>query len=1133
MKLQKLTIHNIASIEDAVIDFESFPLSGSEVFLITGKTGAGKSTILDAICLALFADTPRMENTLMQGDTQDAEKTVKINDPRQLMRRNTGEAFARLTFIGSNGIHYEAEWSVSRARKNPEGNLQKKEWTLTNLVESHILTKDKEIKDEIQRAVGLDFSQFCRTTMLAQGEFTRFLNSKDEEKAAILEKITGVDIYSKIGKKVFDITSEKKTAWEKAVVKAEGIHLLSEEELKGLHDTLKELSGQMEQSKAAKKTAETKRDWLSEKSVLERKLNEVKEEFQQYHTVIESEDFKEKERLVRQWNDTIDIREWMKHIASAELQQNKQQELLAACSADFLHALEGKNGIERKYDQRKQKLQEIKESLKADEEKISVYDQAQTIIGKLTTMIEGNRKIAEFQKESEREKGRLNAELKRTKEAMEKKCIAAKSELDLQENRLRQQEDLLTGTQLPALRKQKEEKITLLTSLNTAQERIKNLHLEQDRIEKARKTLDNLMKDIQDSRKKLNELEPQIQHSERDRDEAKENFEKQKDTVNKWAQGIRSKLHPGDVCPVCGQRIESEFIHEDKLADLYALSEQEYQKAEENLRRLKGLRDTLNASVRSQTSILANEKNKLETDRTLQSYKEKAEEGCSLCGIEKMDKDTPTVLIQLREKADHDRETLEQKILAAEKIEKEIVEIRKTIDSFRKVWENDKENLNQADAAITTCRNQIQNYRQLILSKTTEIEEARQQVATLMKGDWQQDWETSPSEFCQELKEAEAAYKDKVVRSETLSQNLNDLSKEIKYIADSKEVIIEMIPSWKDLSVTQVTDNGNLLHDFNELQTKVRSALDSKQEAEETIRNFQLKLDAWFQRNESMNAGRLRELEKITSSEIQTIQEGQSRQKNEALAKETLLKNQDKIYQDHLVLKPELTEEDTVDSLNALIREQDNLITGLGEKKGAVNQQLVQDEDNRTSVGQLVKEADAKKAVFQKWSRMNSLIGDATGSKFRKIAQSYVLSSLIHSANSYMKTLTERYTLKVTPGTFVITLEDAYQGYVSRAASTLSGGESFLVSLSLALALSDIGQDLSVDTLFIDEGFGTLSGEPLQKAIDTLRSLHNKGGKHVGIISHVEELRERIPVQIQVNQEGNHSSSTIKIIPEK
>ena len=162
---------------------------------------------------------------------------------------------------------------------------------------------------------------------------------------------------------------------------------------------------------------------------------------------------------------------------------------------------------------------------------------------------------------------------------------------------------------------------------------------------------------------------------------------------------------------------------------------------------------------------------------------------------------------------------------------------------------------------------------------------------------------------------------------------------------------------------------------------------------------------------------------------------------------------------------------------------------------------------------------------------MNQYIGDSTGSKFRKIAQSYVLSSLIRSANGYMKTLTDRYTLKVILGTFVILIEDAYQGYASRAASTISGGESFLVSLSLALALSDIGQRLAVDTLFIDEGFGTLSGEPLQNAVNTLRTLHSKAGRHVGIISHVEELKEQIPVQIQVNQEGNESSSKVVIVP--
>ena len=173
---------------------------------------------------------------------------------------------------------------------------------------------------------------------------------------------------------------------------------------------------------------------------------------------------------------------------------------------------------------------------------------------------------------------------------------------------------------------------------------------------------------------------------------------------------------------------------------------------------------------------------------------------------------------------------------------------------------------------------------------------------------------------------------------------------------------------------------------------------------------------------------------------------------------------------------------------------------------------------------------DKKKAICEKWEKLNNLIGCAEGKKFRKIAQSYVLANLIHSANSYMRTLTDRYTLKVTPGTFIINIEDAYQGYVSRSAATISGGESFLVSLSLALALSDLGENLKVDTLFIDEGFGTLSGEPLQKSIATLRTLHSKSGRHVDIISHIEELQDRIPVQIKVHQEGHNSSSTVTVI---
>ena len=201
MKLKKLEIHNIASIEDAVIDFEAKPLVDSNVILITGETGAGKSTILDAICLTLYATTPRMSNSEMDGTWQenDTDK-LDITDTLQLMRKGTTEAYARLSFLGSDGNAYEAEWHAERKKKNLS-----RTWSLKNLSHPQASPmvgngkgggKDKEIVAAIQAAVGLTFDQFCRTTMLAQGEFTRFLKSGKKEQATILEKITNTEQYA-------------------------------------------------------------------------------------------------------------------------------------------------------------------------------------------------------------------------------------------------------------------------------------------------------------------------------------------------------------------------------------------------------------------------------------------------------------------------------------------------------------------------------------------------------------------------------------------------------------------------------------------------------------------------------------------------------------------------------------------------------------------------------------------------------------------------------------------------------------------------------------------------------------------------------------------------------------------------
>ena len=257
-----------------------------------------------------------------------------------------------------------------------------------------------------------------------------------------------------------------------------------------------------------------------------------------------------------------------------------------------------------------------------------------------------------------------------------------------------------------------------------------------------------------------------------------------------------------------------------------------------------------------------------------------------------------------------------------------------------------------------------------------------------------------------------------------------------------------------------------------------------------------------------------------------------SSKKEDKISAKTLYNTLKKQLNEHLEKKPAYSDEETEEFLAAKVEEAEVNMAGLNRDTGAIEQELRTDQENKQRLTGFIADATEKERNFKLWDRLRELIGDATGAKFEKIALSYILANLIDSANTYMKTLTDRYTLSVEPGSYVIFIEDAYQGYTKRAASTISGGESFLVSLALALALSDIGQNLKVNTLFIDEGFGSLSGEPLQHAIETLQSLHSKVGRQVGIISHIEEVQERIPVQIQVLQNGMESKSTIKILPE-
>ena len=195
------------------------------------------------------------------------------------------------------------------------------------------------------------------------------------------------------------------------------------------------------------------------------------------------------------------------------------------------------------------------------------------------------------------------------------------------------------------------------------------------------------------------------------------------------------------------------------------------------------------------------------------------------------------------------------------------------------------------------------------------------------------------------------------------------------------------------------------------------------------------------------------------------------------------------------------------------------LSKALNERQGELRAQLQGDEQRRQGLQALFAEIGAKQAEYDLWQQLNSLIGSADGAKYRKFAQGLTLDHLVYLANQQLQRLHGRYQLaRRSSGELELEVVDTWQGDVARDCKTLSGGESFLVSLALALALSDlVSHKTSIDSLFLDEGFGTLDGETLEVALDALDAL-NASGKMIGVISHVEALKERIPVQLKVHK---------------
>ena len=1156
MKLKRLIIHNIASLEDAVIDFDAEPLAGSEVFLITGETGAGKSTILDAICLALYANTPRLKSTGMSGDLQDGSKSVSIKDTTQLMRKNTREAFVRLTFTGSDGNEYESEWSLLRKTKNIS-----RRWCLRNLSHPELSpdegngvggAKDRPIEEAIVRAIGLDFDQFCRTTMLAQGEFTRFLNSDDKQKAEILEKVTGSEIYSAIGAKVYELTSLRERDWKIAKEKIEGVKTLTESETAQIREQIETITAEQAQHQASLNRLQAGKTWLEQLTALTAQLDAGEKALAEAQARVDNDEFRAAQTTIRQYDDTAEVRTHYSQIRTAQQTITEQELSLTRANLQY-HELLGASAFEQqRLTQLQQALAQLRQQVADEQPKAELYDNVQTIGAYLKTLTKNSKELQRRQTELIQQQNRrndilepayrrLNDELELLKKGLaEKRQEVASAEKELADLHLME-----VHSQRDALYRRSIDLRLISSHITAYVEALRRKTAAQERLATLQQQLEGLKKQIEVGEQKLHDAEIR-------KNALQQVLDRQKETLDTFAVTMRSRLSQGDRCPICGQTVEHDIPHDEQWRRLVQEAQQAFDTAKNDYEQLAQEQSNNMAQYKVATTSYNALRQEADADTSVHDTMKRLVEQCNKCGMVEytlqlpLDTDRLATVADDHLLADNSRlEQLNQQLAQGATKEKALEQLRHQYDDYNKKVATQTDTLaaqlrqlNDNEAAIKST----QSAMQVLLS---DINAAKDGLEPYMpKLELPDNWLENTDMIYQQLVESSNRYKNNQAAIVQKESECVILDTQLRQVQNAISAIEELQPDWRG-HVSTITPQRveHTAQKATDLLSTVTTAVQIRRQALSQIDAAQQQIAAFVSRHDGMSAERVEQLCQLAPAYISALRERQTAlltdlQQQKSLCRQTLQQ-----YNEHQQRKPEGIDELTQKAdtqgtdasrlssviAEALAREQ-HAISLLSERKGALDRQLTDDMAARQQLGELIDMAEHKKQDYERWNRLCSLIGDKDGTKFRRIAQGYILANLVQSANVYMQRLTNRYLLRSVPGTFIIMVEDVYQGYVARPASTISGGESFLVSLALALALSDIGQNLRVETLFIDEGFGTLSGEPLLKAIATLRSLRKHAGRQVGIISHIEEVRERIPVQIQVLRDNNRSAAKVHVV---
>lgn len=1146
MKLKTLDIENIASFEKASVDFDNGPLGNADIFLINGETGSGKSTLLDAICLALYDNTPRM-NAGGRGDKENMPDNITYGNPMRLLRLNTNQGLVRLIFE-ADGDNWEALWTVRRIRerrrkKDEEpGTKLKREWTLTNLRTRETMTQIREINTAVARLTGLDFGQFCRTTMLSQGEFAAFLKSDVDEKAALLQKITGLDKFEKAGKKIFAITSAKDRIRQAAKERRDA---LVAQALSG--ERRAELEAEDTELARRKSEAENLKKRLTEAALWETRRNEIAQKLEKAINIrndaekqARSEKYADAIKGIRLFDASAKARSALSFLREAQKRLETEQVRLVSCRHNFRDLTCRLAALENELTKTARTRDAIDAAIESRRPIRSILDNAPMLAGKLNSVADLRSAVAASErnlKTADEEIANVIRPRLQHAEAVEKECSTTLVNI---RKKLEESSEKLDETKLSDMRKEKDALSESSRKLDRLSAIVDAVKRSDESLAACGRVMDDITARSAASQKALAETGKTLIAARAARDACKKSSDDAARAAGDAAEHLRANLRVGDSCPVCGSLIDHELTAGEILRELADKARREFERHQSEyetaLRHQAEIESTIKAlavdkeKTDNELGRLNEEKKRLSDDLSVKSHELGITVDSNLADT--ISHHTATVADRIGE--------LSSQIAAAETLEKTVGELRASVDNIQRRLDSARKSCEKVRQILSGALERRSAISATIETNNVNIASTLDELSAVLDGSAvsSRDFRREPAEYAADITAAARELTSLIEQSTGLSKQLETLTGIIDRSRHLRDEISGKlgIPEDEHAATAQVNgDSRNVEKDFYSLSNAVTSAVASINAQNTELSRQKTLLDDFFATNPTIDRAEVEHLMALPESTVKDWRDTVDKIQRLLIASETELSAVKRESQEHAKTRPaDLIDEaaDNTDGngwhaadLHPLIAEAEKTEREAMEERARIK--AVFDNAARYSA-ELIRadeELSAAGADYSRWEQLCRYLGDAEGKKFRRVAQSHLLECLINGANSYLKRLNDRYELEVYPGTFTIMVTDSYQDYARRTANTISGGETFLVSLALALAMSDIGEMRGCDTLFIDEGFGSLSGEPLDRAIGTLKSLHHQVGRRIGIISHIASLREKIATQIIVERPTGRAAS--------